>query len=238
MIERRRRRAARRRSVARIPTGCRRARPDPGPRGRRRRGPRPDRGRTRRRRAWSWEEDAPVECSGSYETCRQTGATLKPPDVYGSAERLAGDVGSTDGLTLNKSVVAPVPTSTTPTVEPSRSTVARSQTAPISISRCEMKITERSLPRLRPMTSRTRSVRLAGSAAVISSSIRMSGSMASARARSMIRSDARGRSRAKLARSRSGRPSSASQWRTASGGVCVSRRLDRTSRSGISDGSW
>ena len=87
---------------------------------------------------------------------------------------------------------SPALTSTTPTVSPSRRTVARSQTAAISIIRCEMKMTDRSPPRWRPMTSRTRSVRLAGRAAVISSSIRTSGSMASARARSMIRSEASG----------------------------------------------
>ena len=41
-------------------------------------------------------------------------------------------------------------TSTTPTVTPSRRTVARSQTAAISIMRCEMKMTERSPPRMPP----------------------------------------------------------------------------------------
>ena len=87
---------------------------------------------------------------------------------------------------------SPAVTSTTPTVSPSRRTVARSQTAAISIIRCEMKMTRRSPPRWRPTTSRTRSVRFAGRAAVISSSIRTSGSMASARARSMIRSEASG----------------------------------------------
>ena len=65
----------------------------------------------------------------------------------------------------------PSVTSTTPTVSPSRRTVARSQTAAISMRRCEMKMMERSEPRWRPMTSRTRSVRSAGSAAVISSSM-------------------------------------------------------------------
>ena len=60
-------------------------------------------------------------------------------------------------------------------------------------------MTERSPPRWRPTTSRTRSVRLAGSAAVISSSISTSGSMASARARSMTRSEASGTSRASVA---------------------------------------
>ena len=90
----------------------------------------------------------------------------------------------------------PAVTSTTPTVSPSRSTVARSQTAAISMSRCEMKMTERAVARWRPTTSRTRSVRSAGRAAVISSSSRTSGSIASARARSMTRSVASGRSRA------------------------------------------
>jgi hypothetical protein len=41
-----------------------------------------------------------------------------------------------------------------------------------------------------------------------------------------------------LPRSRSARPSSATQWRNGSTGVSVSRRLERRSRSGISDGSW
>ena len=113
---------------------------------------------------------------------------------------------------------SPSVTSTTPTVSPSRSTVARSQTAAISIMRWEMKMTDRSPPRCRPMTSRTRSVRLAGSAAVISSSIRTSGSIARARARSMIRSEASGTRRARLDRSRSSRPSSREP---------VAERLDR-----------
>ena len=132
----------------------------------------------------------------------------------------------------------PAVTSTTPTVTPSRRTVARSQTAAISIIRCEMKMTERFVPRWRATTSRTRSVRFAGRAAVISSSRRMSGSIARARARSMIRSDASGTSRATSARSRSGKPSSASQWRVASIGDWVRRRFDRMSRSGMSAGSW
>ena len=56
----------------------------------------------------------------------------------------------------------PSVTSTTPTVSPSRRTVARSQTAAISIIRWEMKITDRSPPRWWPMTSRTRSVEVRG----------------------------------------------------------------------------
>ena len=132
----------------------------------------------------------------------------------------------------------PSVTSTTPTVSPSRSTVARSQTAAISIIRWEMKMIERSPPFWLPTTARTRSVRFAGSAAVISSSIRTSGSIASARARSMIRSEASGRRRARVDRSMSASPSSSSQWRNDSTGVAVSRRLDRMSRSGMSAGSW
>ena len=97
-------------------------------------------------------------------------------------------------------------------------------------------MTERSPPRWRPTTSSTRSVRFAGRAAVISSSIRTSGSIASARARSMIRSDGE---RQRAARASTGRgrssPSSSSQWRNGS-----TRRLgqaqvvDRMSRSGMS----
>ena len=132
----------------------------------------------------------------------------------------------------------PFVTSTTPTVAPSRRTVARSHTAAISIIRWEMKMMERSVPRCRATTSRTRSVRFAGRAAVISSSISTSGSDARARARSMIRSVASGRRRAWPARSRPPRPSSPSQWRKGSSGVSVSRRFCRISRSGISDGSW
>ena len=132
----------------------------------------------------------------------------------------------------------PSVTSTTPTVSPSRSTVARSQMAAISIIRWEMKMMDRSPPFWRPTTDRTRSVRFAGRAAVISSSMSTSGSIASARARSMIRSEASGTLRAMLDRSRFSRPSSASQCRNGSTGVLVSRRFDRMSRSGMSAGSW
>ena len=78
---------------------------------------------------------------------------------------------------------------------------------PVAASRC------------RPTTSSTRSVRSAGSAAVISSSIRTSGSIASARARSMTRSVASGRSPRHGSTGR-GRPmpSSPSQWRNGSSG--------------------
>ena len=132
----------------------------------------------------------------------------------------------------------PAVTSTTPTVSPSRRTVARSQTAAISMSRWEMKMTARSPPRCRPTTSSTRSVRFAGSAAVISSSMSTSGSMARARARSTIRSEASGTCRARLDRARPPNPSSPSQWRNGSIGVSVRRRLARMSRSGMRAGSW
>ena len=92
--------------------------------------------------------------------------------------------------------------STTPTVLPSRRTVARSQRPATSSMRWEMKMTERDVPRCSATTSRTRAVRSAGSAAVISSRSRTSGSMASARARSTTRSVASGRSRAWVRRSR------------------------------------
>ena len=54
---------------------------------------------------------------------------------------------------------APGAMSTTPTVSPSRSTVARSQSAEISSSRCEMKMTERPVWLWRRTTSRTFSAR-------------------------------------------------------------------------------
>ena len=132
----------------------------------------------------------------------------------------------------------PGATSTTPTVAPSRRTVARSQTAAISIIRWEMKMMQRSPPRWRPTTSSTRSVRFAGRAAVISSSMSTSGSMASARARSMIRNVARGSRRARLPSTGSFMPSSLNQWRNGSTPVPVSRRFDRMSRSGMRAGSW
>ena len=76
---------------------------------------------------------------------------LAPPvDAVRSAVVLGGMP-----LTMSPSMRAtirssePSLTSTTPTVSPSRRTVARSQTAAISISRCEMKMTEWSVPRWR-----------------------------------------------------------------------------------------
>ena len=157
--------------------------------------------------------------------------------AVGGRRRRAG-VGAPRAVTVLRDVArasarrsgprSPRSTSTTPTVSPSRRTVARSQTAAISMRRCEMKMTERPMPRWRPTTSSTRSVRSAGSAAVISSSSRTSGSIASARARSMTRSVASGRSRAMVGEVEVGdaelAPASA---RKGSTGVRVSRRFER-----------
>ena len=217
-------------------TGCRTARPGPGPRGRRRRGPRRGRARTRRRSA----------CVPA----RRSRAAMRGASALGgrgrrrcggraaAAHRLAAAISPSISATIRSS--EPSVTSTTPTVSPSRRTVARSQTAAISISRWEMKMMERSVPRWPPTTSRTRSVRSAGRAAVISSSSSTSGSMARARARSMTRSVARGRSRA---RSRAGRgrrcPAGPSQCRNGLDGACRSGAgWTAMSRSGMRAGSW
>ena len=88
-------------------------------------------------------------------------------------------------------------------------------------------MTERSPPRWRPTTSSTRSVRFAGSAAVISSSMQDVG-LDGQRA-GEVDDPERGQrhaARARLDRSRSSRPSSSSQWRNGSIGVSVRRRLD------------
>ncbi len=207
--------------------------------------------------SWPWPSSATTPSTSPAYRSNDTSASLVPrarpcarirgvvalasPWVDGTAPpvaRAAGACGRSPSMSLTIRSSDPSSTSTTPTVSPSRSTVARSHTAAISIIRCEMKITDWREPRRRPMTSSTRSVRSAGSAAVISSSIRTSGSIARARARSMTRSVASGRLRAAARRSRVGMPSSASQWRQDSTGVRVRRRLDAMSRSGTSDGSW
>ena len=124
-----------------------------------------------------------------------------------------------------------------PTSPPSRSTVARSQCAITSRRRWVMKSTERPLSFWRRITSKTRSARSEGSAAVISSRIRSCGSRASARARSIIRSSGSGTSPACSSKSMS-RSSSRRCRRTAPTGVPVRRRFCATVRSGTSAGSW
>ena len=209
-------RAARRAGSSR--RARRTARPGPGPRARRRRRPRRCGGRRRRRGAW----------------CRRAGSAPR-----GAAGRRRWRGGARGGAaaralsirapSISSTICSSTPgaMSTTPTVSPSRSTVARSQSAEISTKRCEMKMTERPALLWRRTTSSTRSARLAGSAAVISSSSRTSGSIASARARSSTRRTASGMSRASVARGRGrGRRARAPSRRNGSTGVPVRRRFD------------
>ena len=233
-------RAARRHPDGGLPRAPRTAPPGPGPRAPRRPAPRPRGARRRRRGAcvparsdWMPRGDGP----GPSVRCAAAGGARGRVRGLGG---LRGAGGTRLAPSIRRTIrsSAPGAMSTTPTVSPSRSTVARSHRAEISMRRWEMKITERPLSRCRPTTSSTLSVRSAGSAAVISSSSSTSGSMASARARSMMRSTASGRSRAMVPRSRSGTPSSATQRRNAASGVAVRRRLSAMSRSGMSDGSW
>ena len=204
--------------------------------------------------SWPWPSSATTPTTSPGWTSNETSWSLVPEASprtarrgFVSAARAAAlprspAVGrrSTTSPSISSTIRSsdPAVTSTTPTVAPSRRTVARSQTAAISIMRCEMKMMQRSPPRWRPTTSSTRSVRFAGRAAVISSSIRTSGSIASARARSMIRSVARGRRLAIVHSTRSFTPSSSIQWRKGSTAFPSRRRFDRMSRSGMSAGSW
>ena len=124
-----------------------------------------------------------------------------------------------------------------PTSRPSRSTVARSQTAITSARRWVMKRTERPLSRRARITSNTRSARSDGSAAVISSRIRSCGSWVRARARSSMRRIGSGRSPTS-SRKLTPRSIAASCVRTASTEAPVRRRFWATVRSGTSAGSW
>ena len=127
-----RRPAARRRSGGPSPPGCRTARPGPGPRAPRRRAPRPGTGRTRRPCSF-------VPAVRSRATSRGVGARCGS----GRGARSAAGISSTISPSISSTIRSSEPgvTSTTPTVSPSRRTVARSHTAAISIIRCEMKIT-------------------------------------------------------------------------------------------------
>ena len=189
-----------------------------------------DGGRTKRRGAWSrpagfgpaGEGDPVSRADASWLRLRQSCAlSMRAPSI---------------SSTIFSS--APGAISTTPTVSPSLSTVARWQSAEISSSRCEMKMMDRPVWLCRRTTSMTRSARFAGNAAVISSSRSTSGSIASARARSSTRRIASGMRRAVSRRSRSATPSSRTQLMKDETGVCVSLRLDSMSRSGTSAGSW
>ena len=116
-------------------------------------------------------------------------------------------------MTIRSSL--PRAVSVTPTVTPSRSTVARSHSAATSAMRCEMKMT--ALPRSRQLPDDREHPlgQIRRQRAVISSSSRMSGSRrARARGRSAAGSDRAGRARRRLKSSPS-TPSSSSQPRTA-----------------------
>ena len=138
----RRRRAARRRRPRRTRRGCRTARPGPGPRARRRP-----------------SDLARVEVEGDVARASvpraQARARAMPRRRVGgrAAAGRRRSAGGRRSLTISPSISStirssePSVTSTTPTVSPSRRTVARSQTAAISIIRWEMKMTERSAPR-------------------------------------------------------------------------------------------
>ncbi len=125
-----------------------------------------------------------------------------------------------------------------PTSRPSRRTVARSHTAMTSASRWVMNSTERPCSFHSRMTPNTRSARSEGRAAVISSRSRSCGSRESARARSSMRSVARGRSPTSSPMSMGSSSMRSSQLRTRPTSAPVRRRLWATVRSGTSAGSW
>ena len=187
--------------------------------------------------SWPWPSRATTPRTSPAHRSNETSVSLRPDasgcarveprDGVGGAALAARGAGGARGPVARRCRRAsarrsgprsPSVTSTTPTVSPSRRTVARSHTAAISISRWEMKMTERSVPRWRPMTSSTRSVRFGGQRRghLVEHAGRRARS-ASARARSMTRSDGERQVAGDVARGR-GRamPSSASQWRNGS----------------------
>ena len=212
--------------------GCRTARPGPGPRARPPRAPRPGTGRTRRRRAWCRGRDRSRGCAA----CRRrvaapTGPTAlaRPCSRHDVAEHQLDD----------PFLGALRATSTTPTVSPSRSTVARSQTAAISIIRCEMKMTDRSGPApsaddLEHALGEVRRQRRGHLVEHEDVGLDRQG------AREV--DDAQRRERQVPCGCRAGPGSGCrappASARKGSTGVRVRRRLDAMSRSGTSDGSW
>ena len=115
------------------------------------------------RSAWPW---ARPRTSSAGIRVRSSGAASRR---IGATTDLA-----TSGPSIRLTMVSSAPlVAVTPTVTPSRNTVARSQRAATSARRWEMKITLE--PRCRQLRTaeKTRSDRSAGSAAVISSSIRI-----------------------------------------------------------------
>ena len=130
--------------------------------------------------SWPWPSRATTPSTSPACSSNETSCSLRPGaqararraavrrrprappalDAARAAARLAGSSPRVRPASARRSGPrSPRSTSTTPTVSPSRRTVARSQTAAISMRRWEMKMTERSEPRWLPMTSSTRSVR-------------------------------------------------------------------------------
>ena len=205
------------------PAACRTARPGPGPRAPRRRAPRPGRGRMSRRAAAAALRLRDADA-------RRPGSARRPPRCR-RARALPGPRRSSPSISSTIRFSDPAATSTTPTVSPLRSTVARSQMRAISIMRCEMKMTDR--PRAGGERPRARA--RSGSPAGRQSSRRAAGCPARSPARAPGRRcaawPAAGAARGSTGSSLS-MPSSASQWRNGSTGVSVRRRLSRMSRSG------
>ncbi len=211
------------------------ARPGPAPRARRCPAPRRHAARTRRRavgcrRAGS----APSTSAGA--ASRPTAASVLAVTTA-SGRPLGPSAAPSINWTIRSS--APGVMSTTPTVSPSRSTVARSQSAETSRSRCEMKMTDSTTLALSPddiqdPLGEVRGER--GGHLVEQQDVR------SDRQRAREVEDAQ-RSQWQVPRvSRKGRDRRCPA-RRANGGSgrrrdSVSRRFEAMSRSGMSDGSW
>ena len=222
--------AARRRSAGPSPRGCRTARPGPGPRGPRRPAPRPGAARTTRPAASSRRQVADDEAGWLGPRCARRAAR----DAAGI------DCGDLAEHQLHDALLrALAVTSTTPTVSPSRSTVARSHTAAISIMRCEMKITERSPPALAADDLEYPLGEVGGQCGRHLVEHQHVG-LDRERAREVDDAQRGERQLAGLAsRGRAARcPARPASDGTASSGVSVRRRFERMSRSGISAGSW
>ena len=206
--------------------------------------------------SWPWPSSATTPRTSPGKSSNETSSSFVRADrplaemravvpaglVAASARASMAGASSTPRPSISSTIRSSDPsvTSTTPTVTPSRRTVARSQTAAISIIRWEMKMTERSPPRCRPTTSSTRSVRFAGQGGshlvehehvgFDRQGAREIDDPLGRRQWDVSREARRGR----VARGRAP-PSSVG---TARCGVSVRRRLDRMSRSGMRAGSW
>ena len=140
--------------------------------------------------SWPWPSRATMPMTSPSRSSKETSSSLLPTLRFFAARRGGPSLRTAAAVRVAaraRSMRAPSISSTMrsstpgamgrmPTVSPSRSTVARSQRAEISRKRWEMKMTARPVWPWRRTTSRTRSARLAGRAAVISSRMRTSGS--------------------------------------------------------------